>query len=113
MSPTPATSSVADLLSSAALEVNSGNLIDDNVDATWAPIMACTNDVSLFPELQTSPFLHFSQPMDIGLGQMEQRPQSDMRSELELLCGQSPRELMAPVSGVLWCEGPSAKHGSL
>lgn len=95
MSPTPATSSVVDLLSSAALEVNSGSLIDDTVDATWAPIM-CTNDTSLFPELQTSPFLQFSQPGEIAVSQMEQRRRSELRSELEL-CTQSPTDLMAPV----------------
>lgn len=96
MSTTPRGSSVADLLSSTPIETASAGLMEDGIDATWAPIM-CSSEAPLFPNSQSSPFLQFSQPLDLGPGPMEQRPQSEIRSELEMLCGQSPRDLISPV----------------
>ncbi|CAD7703551.1 unnamed protein product [Ostreobium quekettii] len=93
MSPTLGTSKVADLLSSCPLEPASSALIDDAMDATWAPIM-CANDIPLFPELgiHASPFGQYSQAIE--LEQTEQRVQSELRSDLDLMCGQSPGEVM-------------------
>lgn len=98
LSATPRGSSVADLLSSTPLETASASLMEDALDTTWAPIV-CSSEVPMFTDPRSSPFLQFSQPADGGSVQLEQRAQSDMRSELEMLCSQSPRDLMAPVSG--------------